>query len=461
MKLRKWQSECVTKALNHYASINKHFLCLATPGAGKTIMAAEVAFELYRQKKIDFVLCFSPSTSVSESIKKTFSQRFGLRFDGVIGAIGSSFTYQSILFFKPDFWELLQNNRVLVIFDEIHHCAGTSPENSNAWGEEIIQKIQNQSTYTFALTGTPWRSDNSPIVLSSYTDTENIITCDYTYGLKDAVNDGVCRNPKIVLVDNERITVTEDDKESKTFTCFGDLLKESKVSYPSIISNYDVIRHILTKGCKKLAQIRIHTPNAGGLVVASSVKHASWILEILTKELNQSAVLATYKQTKPTRIIDNYKLSSTEWIVSVGMISEGTDIPRLQVCCHLSHVKTELYFRQVLGRILRVTSSRNQDAWLYTFAEPKLSKFAKRVDVELPEQDVCRVDYFVDENCLERNYFPIEIERMLANSQTQEVDDIATLGVNSIINPQVTINYSFDILGSYRQQVIATFNSAF
>jgi hypothetical protein len=50
---------------------------------------------------------------------------------------------------------------------------------------------------------------------------------------------------------------------------------------------------------------------------------------------------------------------------------------------------------------------------------------------------------------------------MLANSQTQEVDDIATLGVNSIINPQVTINYSFDILGSYRQQVIATFNSAF
>ena len=143
------------------------------------------------------------------------------------------------------------------------------------------------------------------------------------------------------------------------------------------------------------------------------------------------------------------------------MISEGTDIPRLQVCCHLSHVKTELYFRQVLGRILRVTSNTNQDAWLYTFAEPKLSKFAKRVDVELPEQDVCRVDNFVDENALKINCFPIEIENKCANTQSQEIGVIATLSVNSIITPQVTIDYSFDILGSYREQVIATFNSAF
>ena len=35
------------------------------------------------------------------------------------------------------------------------------------------------------------------------------------------------------------------------------------------------------------------------------------------------------------------------------MISEGTDIPRLRVCCHLSRIRTELRYRQVLGRILR------------------------------------------------------------------------------------------------------------
>lgn len=70
------------------------------------------------------------------------------------------------------------------------------------------------------------------------------------------------------------------------------------------------------------------------------------------------------------------------------MVSEGTDIPRLQVCCHLSSVKTELFFRQVLGRILRVDQGNNQEAWLYTFAEPKLAQYAHRIDQEVPEQNL-------------------------------------------------------------------------
>ena len=45
------------------------------------------------------------------------------------------------------------------------------------------------------------------------------------------------------------------------------------------------------------------------------------------------------------------------WIISVGMISEGTDIPRLQICCHLSLIRTELHYRQVLGRVLRMTNT--------------------------------------------------------------------------------------------------------
>lgn len=67
------------------------------------------------------------------------------------------------------------------------------------------------------------------------------------------------------------------------------------------------------------------------------------------------------------------------------MISEGTDIPRLQVCCHLSRVKTELYFRQVLGRILRTNDSFNQQAWLYSFAEPKLVEFTSRIAEEISD----------------------------------------------------------------------------
>jgi superfamily II DNA or RNA helicase len=46
MQLRRWQKEAVTAALAKYKTDNPHFLCLATPGAGKTLMASTIAYEL-------------------------------------------------------------------------------------------------------------------------------------------------------------------------------------------------------------------------------------------------------------------------------------------------------------------------------------------------------------------------------------------------------------------------------
>ncbi|EOV1172338.1 hypothetical protein ACOLZ1_001861 [Vibrio fluvialis] len=67
------------------------------------------------------------------------------------------------------------------------------------------------------------------------------------------------------------------------------------------------------------------------------------------------------------------------------MISERTDIPRLQACRHLSNVRTELYLRQVLGRILRITDGNNQETWLYTFAKASLVKFSEEIEQDIPE----------------------------------------------------------------------------
>ena len=61
MKLRHWQSQCIKTAIDKYLQ-HKHFLVLATPGAGKTFMASHLAKLLKDQNKIDLVLCFSPSS---------------------------------------------------------------------------------------------------------------------------------------------------------------------------------------------------------------------------------------------------------------------------------------------------------------------------------------------------------------------------------------------------------------
>lgn len=429
-------------------------------------MAAEVAARLLEQNLIDFVLCFSPSINISQGIKHTFSKRLECRFDGVIGAVGCSYTYQSMISFKKDFWQLLKQNRVLVIFDEIHHCAGSSLEDTNSWGEEILLNIQAQSEYTLALTGTPWRSDQAPIALSRYTDPDNQILCDYIYGLKEAIADGVCRSPKIVLIDNERISVTNKENETKSYTCLDDLFRGSSVSYQSVIKNNVAIRHALTLATNKLDDIRQHNPNAAGLVVASSIDHAEYIVNLLRNEYVQTAEIVTYREEQPSHRINQFKSSKTNWIVSVGMISEGTDIPRLQVCCHLSRVKTELYFRQVLGRILRINTAVNQEAWLYTLAAPKLVEFAHRIDAELPESKVMiKEPTKLFEYSMRGEGYQKKIPPSSESSDNHSISFAEFNNVeNSGIPPQSKTNCgvaSLDFTGGFREQVISTFDSPF
>ncbi|WP_283129845.1 DEAD/DEAH box helicase family protein [Enterovibrio norvegicus] len=112
--LRAWQEDCAYLALNQYLDGEKHFLCLATPGAGKSIMAAEVASRLLDENLIDFVLCFSPSREVASGLKKTFQFSLKNRFDGYFGSLGDSLTYQAMINLDESFWLLLKHSRVLV-----------------------------------------------------------------------------------------------------------------------------------------------------------------------------------------------------------------------------------------------------------------------------------------------------------------------------------------------------------
>lgn len=80
-------------------------------------MSTELAAELYESGKIDFILCFTPSISVSNGFHKALTYRFKRRFDGRVGAIGGTYTYQSMAHLDDEFWEIFDHHKVLVIFE--------------------------------------------------------------------------------------------------------------------------------------------------------------------------------------------------------------------------------------------------------------------------------------------------------------------------------------------------------
>ena len=383
--LRVWQEECISAALLKYHLGQTNFLAMATPGAGKTCMAAYLASRLFELDRIDLVICFTPSINVNNSFQENLERITERRMNGRMGSAGQVMTYHNLTFLSGSFWQIFKENRVFVIFDEIHHCSGENINLSNAWGEKILVNIRSKAAYTLALSGTPWRSDKLPIALARYSGDPKRLECDYIYPLTQAIKDKVCRIPKIVAIDNDSITHKNSAGESTSYSSLSEVLSNANINYSDLLYHDSIVEYTLRQAIRRLDSIHQKNPRAAGLIVASSIHHAHWIGEILTRKLEQNAIIVTHQHTESQSIIDGFEESCSHWIIAVGMISEGTNIPRLQVCCYLSRIKTELYFRQVLGRIVRAKEEHCPYAYLYTLAEETLLDYARRIGDDLPD----------------------------------------------------------------------------
>lgn len=452
MRLRKWQSKCVKAALEHFKLKSKHFFVLATPGSGKSIMAAELAAQLFQQNNIDLVLCLSPSAEVRDGISRTFnSHRPDIFHDG-IGSIVVSMTYQKLLTLDDGFLKPALNKRLLVILDEVHHCSGGGESIPNAWGSKILNQILAYATYTLSLSGTPWRTDKLPIALAKYCINDSLIV-NYQYGLAQAISDGVCRRPIVTLIDNDICKIN-----NKTYTSISDALTKTELMYQQIVEDGTALKHILKLSIKKLNSIRSKTPDAAGLVVAYSIEHARKIKKLLEMTFGQTADIVTYREKHAQQIIKNFRNGNAQWIVSVGMIAEGTDIPRLHVCCHITTVRTELYFRQILGRIMRLRAIDNSNVcYLFTFAEPDLKRFADNIQIELPDHQVVYNTRSNDFNGREVH------ESMIRGSyDLKRSDDVFSPEQQQNLKNDYHIEFAFTwkFIGDFREHIINSFSQA-
>ena len=65
------------------------------------------------------------------------------------------------------------------------------------------------------------------------------------------------------------------------------------------------------------------------------------------------------------------------------MVSEGVDIPRLRVGVYATSARTELFFRQVVGRFIRRTPApREQMSHLFLPSDPALKRLAAQIEEE-------------------------------------------------------------------------------
>ncbi|MCW4629419.1 MULTISPECIES: DEAD/DEAH box helicase [Marinomonas] len=286
LSLRTWQKNCLSKALEVYLKGQQNFMCVAAPGAGKTRFSASLAKSLLDADHIDFVLCFAPSVSIQNSIQETFSNILNDRFDGRIGAKGLVITYQGIQYAYQELAHVIKNYRVLIISDEIHHCASGISSTSNQWGQLLVSLISEGNPLTLTLSGTPWRSDSTKIALQSYSGEPQELDTDFVYGLGDAVRDKVCRRPNLILLDNSSIDVKEDSKTHK-FSSIRQAIEAEKLKYSELLTHQDSLTQLMTYAHEELIRIREKHTRAAGLVVASSIDQARRISQFIITNFNE------------------------------------------------------------------------------------------------------------------------------------------------------------------------------
>jgi hypothetical protein len=264
-----------------------------------------------------------------------------------------------------------------VIADEPHHMGEQA-----SWGTSARRAFDG-ATFRLLLSGTPFRSDNEAIPWVRYDD-DGLSTADFTYGYPEALVDRVCRPITFLPYDGEMEWISDGQMRSADFGLVLPAVESARRLRTALDAGGDWMGKVLADADARLTEVRAAGhPDAGGLVVASDQDHARAIARRLSLVSGEPPEIVMSDEPGASARIASFASSDERWLVSVLMVSEGVDIPRLRVGVYATAARTELFFRQVVGRFIRTTRSpKRQMSYLLLPADGRLKRLAFEIERE-------------------------------------------------------------------------------
>lgn len=390
IKPRGWQIEALQK---FQLKPKKFFLLDATPGSGKTLFSAFAAQQLFERREIDFALAIVPTTAIKGDKDAGFLgdwNKAGIQITTVLKEgnpppqqyRGAVVTYQQLpnLVETTKIWAR-NGVRLFTNFDELHHAS------DNVWGG-ATEFVGDLSRHILGTTGTCFRGDLRRISFVEY-DADGKAIADHRYSYRQAVKDGVCRNVDFVTDDGVTQFMFDQDNhevrisEAKT----QDQLRGA--THTAFRSDHEFLRGCIEKADAALDQYRAWDRDAGGLIVCRSgrddndSRHLNLVAALVHKIVGEPPEVISYDDTDANAKIERFRASHQRWICAVRKITEGVDIKRLRVEVMAMRPTTELLFRQMVGRVVRVDDDKRPgDATVFIAKFPQLVEWAKTISEE-------------------------------------------------------------------------------
>lgn len=383
MELRGWQSEAFAQYVAERTQASRELLWEATPGAGKTIAALAVVRHELQRRLSERVLVVVPTAHLRSQWARA-ARNLGLHLDSSFGGPraavsrdfhGAVITYQQLGMRPRELRSLA--TRAVVVLDEVHHAG-----EGLAWGNAVRAALQ-PAGFVLALSGTPFRSDNNPIPFVHY-DADGVSAPNFSYSYSRAVSEEVCR-PTAVFSYGGQVQWCEQDRVlSADFTDALDSVAAARRLRVALDPESGWIQPMLRDAHEMLVAVRREQSDAGGLVVCADQDHARALAGLLTAVAGERPTVVLSDDATASRKIRQFSASREMWIVACNMVSEGVDLPRLRVGVYATTVRTKLYFRQFVGRIVRrqVAPAGLQVAYLYMPSDPALLYLAQEIESE-------------------------------------------------------------------------------
>jgi superfamily II DNA or RNA helicase len=366
----------------------RDFLTVATPGSGKTAFALRVASELLSDGTVDRITVVVPT----EHLKMQWALAaagVGLSLDPKFsnsGAHASSdyhgvvVTYAQVASHPTRHRVRTESRRTLVIFDEIHHGG-----DAKSWGEAIRDAFDD-ATRRLALTGTPFRTDDSPIPFVRYApDGDGLLRsqADDTYGYPEALADGVVRPVVFLAYSGE--ARWRDSAGAEYAARLGEPLDAEHTARAwrtALDPAGEWMPAVLKAAHTRLRQKRRDgMPDAGAMVIASDQSTARAYARLLTAVTGDAPTVVLSDDPGSSARIAEFAVGTSPWLVAVRMVSEGVDVPRLAVGVYATSASTPLFFAQVVGRFVR-SRRAGEIATIFLPSVPSLLGLASELEAQ-------------------------------------------------------------------------------